>query len=341
MRSKRVERLLALIQSLQAGRALTVEDLGEQLGVSRRTVFRDLELLAEAGIPYEYDRASKRYSTDRIALLPPVHLTHAEAFALIIATRHLMQHQSIIDQPAAASAAIKMESILPPAIQDYCGTALEHVEIRHDPASDPKAAAAIMPALQIALAKRLKIRVHYNSYLDEEVIDVVLSPYRLAYLHRGWYLIAYCQRFREVRTFKVERVRRVAILDEHFRIDDDFNLDDYFGNAWLMIRGEKRCHIKVRFLPKVARNVNEIRWHKTQQTKFTEDGSLIFEADVDGVSEIAWWIMGYADEAEVLEPAELRDEIARRAQRMVALYQQDKPVGRSRGSRQCAPLSNE
>lgn len=323
MNTKRVERLLALIQALQSGRALTAEDLAQQLSVSRRTVFRDLELLAEAGIPYEYDRASKRYSTEHIALLPPVNVTHAEALALITATRHLMQHQSILDQPAAASAAMKIEGLLPQPLQDYCGAVLENVEIRHDPASDPQAASSIMPALQIAMAKRRKIRVEYDSLHDNEIIDVVLEPYRLAYLHRGWYLIAHCQHFGEVRTFKVERFRGVVLLEEAYELDDSFSLDKHFGNAWLMIRGEQRYHVKIRFTPKVARNVNEIAWHKTQRTSFLDDGSLVFEVDVDGISEIAWWVLGYADQAEVLEPAELREEIACRAKAMMNLYEKN------------------
>jgi predicted DNA-binding transcriptional regulator YafY len=70
----------------------------------------------------------------------------------------------------------------------------------------------------------------------------------------------------------------------------------------------------------VARNVAEINWHKTQRTKLNDDGSLEFQVTVSGLQEISWWIMGYGDQAEVLEPAKLREMIFQRAQKLVELY---------------------
>jgi predicted DNA-binding transcriptional regulator YafY len=90
-----------------------------------------------------------------------------------------------------------------------------------------------------------------------------------------------------------------------------------------MIRGDKRYHVKIRFLKRVAGNVDEILWHKTQRTTFEEDGSLLFEVDVDGIDEIAWWALGYGDQAQVLEPPELREKVAGHAERMQRYYQGD------------------
>ncbi len=83
-------------------------------------------------------------------------------------------------------------------------------------------------------------------------------------------------------------------------------------------------HVIVRFKPLVARNVAEVNWHKTQRTKFLPDGSLEFRATVSGFSEIAWWILGYGDQAEVLQPARLRHLIAQRARNMAAMYNGEK-----------------
>jgi predicted DNA-binding transcriptional regulator YafY len=54
--------------------------------------------------------------------------------------------------------------------------------------------------------------------------------------------------------------------------------------------------------------------------KYLEDGSLEFRAKVSGLSEIVWWILGYGDQAEVLQPAKLRRLVAQRAENLVALY---------------------
>jgi predicted DNA-binding transcriptional regulator YafY len=76
----------------------------------------------------------------------------------------------------------------------------------------------------------------------------------------------------------------------------------------------------VRFRPRVAKNVAEVIWHKTQQCQFLEDRSLEYRAKVSGLHEIVWWILGYGDQAEVLQPVKLRRMVAQRAENLVALY---------------------
>ncbi len=319
MREKRVQRLLMLIQVLQSGRPATVDELASQIGVSRRTIFRDMELLANAGIPYEFDRVTKRYSTDRIALLPPVTLTHAESLALMIAARHALKQPFLPDQTAAASAGLKIESMLPQSLRDHCGPLIDHVDLRLDPTSANDANVA-MSLVQLALVQRKKLAIEYDSYTDDRKLSITIAPYNIAFIHRGWYVIAYTQDFDEVRTYKIERIIQGKLLDEDYILDSTFNLDDYFGNAWLMIREDQTYHVKIRFQKMVAGNVNEINWHKSQQTQLMDDGSLLFEVDVAGIREIAWWVLGYGDQAEVIEPSALRTEMKRHATRMLSYY---------------------
>jgi proteasome accessory factor B len=67
--------------------------------------------------------------------------------------------------------------------------------------------------------------------------------------------------------------------------------------------------------------VAEVLWHKTQQTTFNADGTLDYRVTVSGLSEISWWVLGYGDQAEVIEPVALRKLLAERSARMAALYQ--------------------
>jgi proteasome accessory factor B len=78
--------------------------------------------------------------------------------------------------------------------------------------------------------------------------------------------------------------------------------------------------VLVRFGRQVAQNVAEVSWHKTQQMQFNEDGTLDFRVTVSGLNEISWWILGYGDQAEVIEPPELRKIIADRVKRMAEVY---------------------
>jgi len=99
----------------------------------------------------------------------------------------------------------------------------------------------------------------------------------------------------------------------------NFSLDRYLGNAWHLIpeSGPDQV-IQVRFSKKVARNVAEVNWHKTQQIDWNDDGTLVFSAKVKGLSEVSWWILGYGDQAEVVKPTALRKMIATHASQIAA-----------------------
>ncbi|MBN2455133.1 MAG: WYL domain-containing protein [Sedimentisphaerales bacterium] len=77
-----------------------------------------------------------------------------------------------------------------------------------------------------------------------------------------------------------------------------------------MIPEGRIYNVKLRFMPMVAENVAEVYWHDTQKFKRQENGSVIAEFRVDGLNEIAWWILGYGDQVEVLAPKKLRKKIA-------------------------------
>jgi len=313
---------------LQTGRAVTVGELARLAEVSRRTVFRDLDVLARAGLAFDFDRATKRYYTSRAALLPPVTLSHAEALGILLATRAVMNGPLLWDRNAAASAAIKIESMMPTLIRDHCGPLMDRTEFRLAPASDPTSVDGAVMIIQAALVRLVRVRLRYDSHNRGEVVETLLCPYRLAYIHRAWYVIGYSSRHESVRTFKLERIVRLCLTDETYQDDGTFSLDDYLGNAWLMIPDGPRTRVRVRFSAKVAANVEEVVWHKTQSTSYDDEGRLLFEVDVDGIGEIAWWILGYGAEAEVLEPQDLRRRIADHVQRLYTTYAAEvEPVG--------------
>ncbi len=320
MQSKRVTRLLKLLQLLQSGEPLTVEEMGERVGVSRRTAFRDLSLLGDAGLRFEYDRDTKRYSASKHSLLPPVTLSHGEALTLMMAVRYVLERPWCVDRAVASSAALKLQSMLPSALVDYCWRMLGGVEVSRGQVSDSTGIVDTLSLLQSAVADGQRIRVRYDSYYEGKAIDDTLVPYRVVFRHRGWYVIARSARDDRVQMYKVERILHVAVLAGGGGGDAEFDLDMYFGNAWLMIRGDTRYHVRIRFSAKVAGNVDEVVWHKTQQTTFEEGGSLLFEVDVDGLGEIMWWVLGYGDQATVLEPAELRGMILGHAEAMRDVY---------------------
>ena len=116
MTQDRIRRLLRLVTLMQSGRRCNVRSMCTSLEVSRRTLFRDLSVLQDAGIQYVYDGKEKTYTMESSVLLQPVNLTVAETLAALGLIRKLLPEQMLPDFHAARRAATKIESMLPPHI---------------------------------------------------------------------------------------------------------------------------------------------------------------------------------------------------------------------------------
>jgi len=321
MKRNRTQRLIRIVQILQAGRRYDIDALSRELNISRRTAFRDIRVLKDSGIVCQYDPDTESYIIDKSYYLPPINVTIEEGLALMLLTRKFVNRRMIPAVTAAVSAGMKIESVLPAEVRRFCGRLLDGVSVDWQQISDVDGITDAIGRIQHAIAAKRKLSVLYDSYYERREIKTIIHPYWLTFRRRGWYVIGRSEVHDEVRLFKIERIADLIELDRTFTPDPTFNVDDFFGNAWHMIRGGEPYHVEVHFSPKVAGNVEEVAWHPTQRTRRRSDGSLVFEVDVDGVDEIAWWILGYGDQAIVREPDVLRLMIGAHAKNMTRYYE--------------------
>lgn len=318
----KVVRLLELIGLLQSGRPANAAALAQSLGVTQRTVFRDLDALREAGVPLIFDEAEQRYRIPSNYYLPPTNFTPHEALALLVLCYELGATRGLPFQSSARQAALKLESNLPARLRSFVADVADAVRIRLPPAVDAPEREGTYRGLIDAIAARRPVRIRYQSLTEWSEISTKLQPYQLLFSRRSWYVVGRSSLHREVRTFSLLRIRALEPLDETFTPPARFSMDRYLRNAWHLIPepGPDR-RVVVRFEKMVAQNVAEVLWHKTQRLEWLADGRLRFEVTVSGLNEIGWWILGYGDQAEVLEPQELRDQLHQRARNMAARYE--------------------
>ncbi len=316
--------MLQLLQLLQAGKRYNVESLAQECQVSRRTIFRDLELLRQAGIPIRYDPERQRYEVPEAPLVPPKEFSFEEVLALLVLCYELGEERNLPFFAAARSAALKLQSALPPWQQERLRRAAESIEI-HLPQTNPLfGRQEVFGRLLQALAERRAVRIRYYRIQDGQFALTKVSPYRLFFSRRSWYLIGRSTVHRAVRTFNLGRIQEVTLLDDRVRLPQRFSIDRYLRNAWHLIPEPGRdWKVHIRFGPKVATNVAEVTWHKTQKVEFRPDGSLDFYVTVTGLNEISWWILGYGQEAEVIQPPELRQLIARHIAHLAQVYREE------------------
>ncbi len=306
---------------LQSGRGHTTSTLSNILGVTRRTIFRDLEILRDAGVPIDFDAVGQAHRVARSSYLPPTNFTPQEALALMVLCQELGDQDGLPLLNDARSAALKLESTLPIVIREYLRDVSGAVEIQMPPTNPLIDSEGVFQQILAAVDANLAMRIRYDSFSEEEVIDTLLSPYRLLFSRRSWYVIGRSSIHRATRTFNVARILKATSNGEHFTLPSGFSIDRYLGNAWHLIPepgADEEVH--VRFQPLVARNVAEVSWHKTQQATIADDGTLDFRVTVSGLNEISWWILGYGDQAEVIAPVKLRKLVATRCRNAAQQY---------------------
>ncbi len=324
MNLSRITRLVELIGRLQAGSGQNAAALAEVCGVSRRTIFRDLETLRAAGVPLRFDEELGEYRIPSTYFLPPTNFSVEEALAVMVLCHELGDDAQVPFFAAARSAALKLESGLPSRLREHLSEITGAISMRLDATTPAGEQNPVYNQLLEAIAKRKCVRISYASASDQETLQLKLSPYRLLFSRRSWYCIGRSSIHRETRTFNVARITKLEMLDDTYKIPRGFSLKRYLGNAWHLIpEPGPDSKVRIRFKKMVAQNVAEVAWHATQETKFNEDGSLDFRVTVSGINEISWWILGYGPQAEVLSPPKLRRLVAQRAREMADQYDGD------------------
>lgn len=327
MNVKRIVRLLTLLQALSSGRGQNADGLAAACGVSRRTVFRDLQTLRESGVPVELDRPEERYSVNGAYFLKPTNFTPEEALALILLAQHVGRRDRLPFYEPAQRAAAKLTETLPDEIRGLLDQQAAAVAVRPARVNPLVGKDDFYHRLVRCVSRRVATRLAYNSLTERATIQTVLRPYQVVFSKRSWYVIGRSSLHREVRTFNLGRIESLVETDERFNIPKGFSLAGHLGNAWGIIPEPGPDHkVHVRFTPLVAQNVSEVLWHRTQRCVPRPDGSLDFYATVSGLTEISWWVLGYGDQAEVIAPIALRRLIGQRVAQMQAMYRNGAPA---------------
>jgi len=324
VKHRRINRVIEILTTLQAGGSYTVSDLSKMFGTSRRTIFRDLKELQAIGIPYHYDAKTGGYTIEPEFFLPSADLNLQEALSLLLLAHKVSNQLQFPFKRSALLAALKIENNLPAEIKEYCKTALRNISVGVNArAVGPSNVQfdRIFTQLQEAIASKQKVNICYYPFFESEVINVELCPYRLFYNNQKWHVLGFSSFHNKVRTFELNCIRESKTTGECFNGDEDFNVSEYLGRAWSMVPEGLIYHVKLHFLPKAANDIAGVKWHSTQKVTRNYDGSAIVEFRVDGLSEITWWILGYGDQVKVISPKALRERVLEIATNMIRINQ--------------------
>jgi proteasome accessory factor B len=288
---------------------VSVEAVAGFVGMSRRTVYRDLQALErEIGIPVWSEGG--KWGIVEGAFLPPLSLTLDEGVAFFFAARLTAQFADRYD-PDMGAAFQKLAEILPPVVARHLERTIDVL------ASRP-------PDERLTRHLRLLARAWAERRVVELTYDAATyspgRPPRRSRVHpylieasattRALYLMGFDESRGAVRTFKLQRVLELSLAPEIFEPPDPADVQEGLDRAWGVIADQEEVEVELRFDAEIAGLVTETTWHPTERVTRLDDGSVLWRARVPGTLEIRRWILGWGAQVEVLAPPALRDEVA-------------------------------
>ena len=219
---RRAERLFQLVQLIRGRRLSTAAFLAQRLEVSERTVYRDVADLMAQGVPIEGE-AGVGYRMHAGFDLPPLMFTNDEAQALVASVRLAQPRLDLALGRHAEAALSKILAVLPPAAR----AAAESLAVYAPPVGPDAATRQRLETLRIAAEARHQLRLVYVD-LTERRSERVVRPLGCFYWGAVWTLAAWCEARGGFRSFRVDRITALEVLEARFRDEPGKTLADLF-----------------------------------------------------------------------------------------------------------------
>ena len=219
---RRAERLFQLIQLVRGRRLSTAQFLAERLQVSERTVYRDVAELLLQGVPIEGE-AGVGYRMRAGFDLPPLMFSKDEAQALVAAVRVALDRLDAGLAAQSESALSKIMAVLPAQAR----AAAESLAVFAPPVAMGGATRAHLQIVREATEARCKLRLHYRDLKDRQTQRTV-RPLGCIFWGAVWTLAAWCETRDGFRSFRVDRITALEVLDECFAAEPGKSLADLF-----------------------------------------------------------------------------------------------------------------
>ena len=299
----KIERITALHRILKAARyPVTVKRLQEELGCSRATVYRDLAYLRDALMaPIEGDgEAGFRYhaaESERFEL-PGLWLSSEELYALLAAQQLLVRTGGGVLQK-------RIEGLL----ADHAGVSQWPVDrVRVIPHRGRKLDEASFRTVASAVLERKQLQFEYRARSTDERTRRTVSPQRITHYRDNWYLDAWDHERNALRSFAVDRIGNARLGEEPARDLPNEELNQHLASSYGIFSGEPKGWATILFSAKAARWVADEQWHSKQQGRHLPDGRYELKIPYSVSRELLMDILHYGADAEIVEPAVLREQ---------------------------------
>lgn len=218
----RLSRLTAILIQFHTKRLVTASELSQKFQVSKRTIYRDIKALENAGVPILTEEG-KGYTLMEGYKIPPVMFTESQANALILAEQLVLKNKDASFVKDYSEAIDKIKSILSYSIKDKANLLTDRTQF--DQVKNQERNSNNLSDLQNALTNYNLVKVEYTN--KEGIATTrLIEPFALLSTE-NWYLIAWCRLREAFRFFRLDRFQKMEMLSEHFD-PHNLTLQEYF-----------------------------------------------------------------------------------------------------------------
>ncbi len=321
----RAERIYRLHAELKASRrVVSLQTLIAKLEVSRATLVRDIAYMRGfMGAPIKYDRSANGYHYDPAANdfeLPGLWFNESELYALLATEQLLEAVQPGFLSPWLGPLKSRIRKLL-----EYGGHHREMVtsRIRLQPMAQRSVRQELFGLVAGAVLEERRLDIEYRGRQRAKTTQRRVHPYRLLHYRDNWYLIAWCEQADDYRTFSLDRILNVCVLEEVPQKIDEKQLRRYISASFGIFSGEAKHWAVLRFTAQRAEWVADEQWHPDQIGQW-KGGQYELQIPYSDERELLMEILKYGSDVEVIAPKALRQKAVQSLQQALQKYQTEK-----------------
>ncbi|RRJ86047.1 YafY family transcriptional regulator [Paenimyroides tangerinum] len=211
--TKRLTRLTSILIQLQSKRLLTANELAEKFEISKRTIYRDIRTLEQAGVPVLTEEG-KGYTLMEGYRIPPVMFTENEANALITAEQLVRKNKDASLVKDYTDAIHKIKAVLRNNTKDKANLLSERILSAQN--LENSRTSNNLSILQLALTNFNLVQIQYYSPYNDETTQRTIEPFAIYTTQENWLLIAFCRLRKDYRSFRLDRIKSLLVLTDSF-----------------------------------------------------------------------------------------------------------------------------
>jgi proteasome accessory factor B len=313
-------RMMQLHAQLQARKFPNCRKLAHELEVSEKTIQRDIEFMRyQLGLPIEYDQLHFGFVyTEPVTSFPNVQVSEGEIVALFVAQKALEQYRGTPFEAPLRAAFSKIGHGLKDKIT-FSWSELD-AAISFRTVGQSATDIEVFELLSRAVLDSIEVEFRYRKLHGSSAETRRVRPYHLGCVDNQWYLFGFDLARQQMRTFALPRIREPRRIGTRFRRPSNFSIGKLLDSSFGVFQSDGHTLVRIRFRPFAAQLVRERIWHHSQKLKELRDGGLELQLHLGSLEEIERWILSWGEEAEVIEPGQLRQRLLAVGRTFVAHY---------------------